>query len=149
MDTLKGTGHFQLVLREKSREEVIKVFPGINHSVEQLQILATSQSGYYVGFPVSSAFRRKIINYVCPGSVPANFAKPIYMRTTHVIGDKFLGWHIVDTETLQRRLVRYLSLEERKLSPWGIWNDTLLRERIAEGWTPELEADLIETSYPN
>ena len=26
---------------------------------------------------------------------------------------------------------------QKELSPWGIWNDTLLIERMMEGWTPE------------
>ncbi|NYE07484.1 hypothetical protein F4694_004295 [Bacillus niacini] len=25
--------------------------------------------------------------------------------------------------------------EQKQLSPWGTWNDTLLKERLDEGWT--------------
>jgi len=54
-----------------------------------------------------------------------------------MIGYDFVGWHIVDNETLWRRKTDKLSDEERKLSPWDSWNDTLLSERIASGWTLE------------
>jgi len=48
-----------------------------------------------------------------------------------------LGWHIIDTETWQRQLVKTLTPEQKQLSPWGIWNDTLLIENLVDDW--ELE----------
>ena len=59
------------------------------------------------------------------------------MRTEHNIRGEFLGWHIVDTETWQRQLVKTLSPEQKKLSPWGIWNDTLLIENLVNDWSLE------------
>ncbi len=65
------------------------------------------------------------------------FIKPKFMRTKHLVRGVFLGWYIVNTDTLHHQLVQDLSPEEKMLSPWGIWNDTLLIQRLVENW--ELE----------
>ena len=59
------------------------------------------------------------------------------MRAKHVVRDEFKGWHIVEVETLKRQLVNSLSYEQSKLSPWGVWNDTLLKENLEAEWSPE------------
>ena len=78
--------------------------------------------------------KRKIVELV--GFYPANgFKKPEYMRTEHNVRGEFLGWHIINTETWKRELVKSLSLEQKELSPWGVWNDTLLIERLVDNWS--------------
>jgi hypothetical protein len=59
------------------------------------------------------------------------------MRIEHMVRGEFLGWHIVNTATWHNTLVKNLSSEEKKLSPWGIWNDTLLIERLTNDWSLE------------
>lgn len=68
---------------------------------------------------------------------PSGFDKPRFMRTEHSVRGEFLGWHIVDTETWQRQLVQTLTKEQKALSPWGIWNDTLLIENLVKDWRLE------------
>ncbi len=59
------------------------------------------------------------------------------MRTEHNVKGEFLGWHIIDTHTWQRQLVKNLTPEHKQLSPWGIWNDTLLIENLVNDWDLE------------
>jgi hypothetical protein len=48
---------------------------------------------------------------------------------------EILGWHIVNAETLYHELVKELTDEQKLLSPWGCWNDTLLIEMLDEGFS--------------
>ena len=59
------------------------------------------------------------------------------MRTEHIVRGEFLGWHIIDTDTWQRQLVKSLTREQKQLSPWGIWNDALLIENLVNDWSLE------------
>jgi hypothetical protein len=87
-------------------------------------------------FPLSAAKKRKIVEPVGHYTIDS-FEKPRYMRTEHIIGSKFWGRDIVNTETWQRQLVKKLTPKQKQLSPWGIWNDTLLIERLNEDWNLE------------
>ena len=87
-------------------------------------------------FPLSFANKKKILKLA--GYYPINeFNKPKFMRTEYYIRGKFLGWHIVNTDTWERELTEVLTPEQKKLSPWGIWNDTLLIENLVNGWSLE------------
>lgn len=57
------------------------------------------------------------------------------MRTERFTENGHEGWYIVDTATWKRTKVKELTPEQQSLSPWGIWNDTLLVERIEKGWS--------------
>ena len=59
------------------------------------------------------------------------------MRTKHIVRGEFLGWHLVDTETWERKRVKSLSSEQIKLSPWGIWSAPLLIENLVNDWRLE------------
>ncbi|GGA49178.1 hypothetical protein [Psychrobacillus lasiicapitis] len=52
-----------------------------------------------------------------------------------MVNGVLICWHIIDYDTWSRENVERLSKEQKQLSPWGIWNDTLLKQRLAEGWT--------------
>lgn len=67
----------------------------------------------------------------------SGFSKSKFVRTKHNVRGEFLGWHIVNTETWQRQLIESLSSEQKKLSPLGIWNDTLLIENLINYWSLE------------
>jgi hypothetical protein len=87
-------------------------------------------------FPLSFANKKKIVELV--GHYPINeFKKPEFLRTEYYIRGEFLGWHIINTNTWKRQLVKTLTVEQKKLSPWGVWNDTLLIENLVNGWKLE------------
>jgi hypothetical protein len=88
-------------------------------------------------FPLKKALREKIVQKIGSFALPDSFQTPAFMRTKHMIGSELKGWHIVNVETWERVLVAQLTEEQKKLSPWGIWNDTLLIERLKAGWNLE------------
>jgi len=103
----------------------------------ELEDLAYVKEKFMIFFPLKAAVRRKIVKKVGCLSLPPNFRKPKFMRTKHTIRGEFRGWHIVNTDTWQAQLVANLSEDQKKLSPWGVWNDTLLIQRLEDGWNLE------------
>ncbi len=140
IETPKGIGYFQYVyLNPKDDIELIRVLPGLYAEEPQnIEGLVSQKEVYFVQFPVRAAYRRKIIRLIGHYEIPSGIeVPPKQMRTTHFIRGEFICWHIVDFETAQRVSVKELSDEQKILSPWGIWNDTLLIEKLVEGWIPE------------
>lgn len=136
--TTKGVGYFQCVEEAPATEcETIRILPGTYKDMEEanLENLVDEKELYFVQFTLKYAVKKKCIKLIGNFKVPEHVVVPRYYRATHIIRGEFLCWHIVDRETLQRRSVEELSDDEKKLSQWGVWNDTLLAERIAEGWT--------------
>ena len=117
--------------------ELVRILPGLyKEPPVDLEKIASSQERYMIFFPLKAAVRQKIVKK--SGFYPAeNFKKPRHMRTEHTVRGSFISWHIINTETWQRELVTNLSTEQKKLSPWGIWNDTLLLQRLVADWTLE------------
>lgn len=135
--TPKGRAYLHCILLESINYELVRVLPGLyKERPVDLVSIAQQEEQFLLFFPVKAAYRLKIIEKV--GYMSADdFGLPKYMREINVIREKFLGWHIVDTETMKRKAVKNLSDEQIRLSPWSIWNDTLLCERLAEGWSLE------------
>lgn len=136
--TPKGKAYLQFVYKEKTISELIRVLPGIFSSrPEDLDDLVKSKEMFLIFFPLNSAYKKKIVEFVENFPLPSGFEKPKFMRSKHIVKDEFLGWHIIDTDTWHRRLVKEISIEQKMLSPWGIWNDTLLIDRLIQGWSLE------------
>ncbi len=135
IDTKKGGALLQYIHFSEDIGEMTRVFFYTKpQNSNDLSNLSSLKEDFFLFFPLSAAFRKGIVRKVGHAPVPAS-GKPKYMRTKHAVRGEFLGWHIVDVDTWKRRLVKDLSDEEKQLSPWGIWNDTLLIERLEAGWT--------------
>jgi hypothetical protein len=137
INTPNGKAYLHYIYKDNTTGDLIRVLPGLySERPANFDKLAGSKERYMVYFPLSAANKQNIIEHV--GHYPVdNFKKPKYMRTEHIVKGEFLGWHIIDTETWQRQLVKTLTPEQKQLSPWGIWNDTLLIENLVDDW--ELE----------
>ncbi len=136
IETSKGKAYLHFVLKDKMMGSLVRVLPGLFSSKpEKLCDLVKKQELYVIFFPLSAASKRGLVKHV--GNFKVDFEKPKYMRDKHIIGNEFLGWHIVDTSTWENKLVKNLTDDQRKMSPWGIWNDALLIERLEEEWSPE------------
>lgn len=137
INTPKGKAYLHYIYKDKETGDLIRVLTGLySERPASFDKLAGSKENYMVFFPLSAAAKQKIVEQV--GHYPAdNFAKPRYMRTEHIVRGEFLGWHIIDTETWERQLIKTLTPEQKKLSPWGIWNDTLLIENLVDDWSLE------------
>tara|TARA_Y100000815_G_C13309373_1_gene487805 strand:- start:328 stop:807 length:480 start_codon:yes stop_codon:yes gene_type:complete len=94
----------------------------------------TSKDFFYNKFPLSSALRKKILQRRGNINLPQNYKLPLYYRTENPFGD---GWQIVNSVTLKRENVLQLTEEQKKLSPWGFMNDTLIIELLEAGWNLE------------
>ena len=137
INTPMGKSYLHYIFKDKAMGDLVRVLPGIySKQPADFSELACSKERYMIFFPLTFANRRKIVHRVGFYS-PNQFEKPKYMRSEHVVRGEFLGWHIVDTETWHRQLVKNLTSEQKQLSPWGIWNDTLLIENIVNNWTLE------------
>lgn len=135
LNTPKGKAYLHYIHNDKVTGELIRVLKGLYNKIpDDFEKLVNTEERYMISFPVSAATKKNILRHVGFCSAQ-NFNKPKYMRTQHNIRGEFLGWHIVDTGTWQRQLVKTLSDEEKKLSPWGAWNDTLLIEKLVQDWS--------------
>jgi hypothetical protein len=135
IDTPKGKVYLHYIYKDKVIGDLIRVLPNFYpERPSDIEELNTSIEKFMVFFPLSFAYKKNIVSLV--GYFSANnFGKPKYMKSQHFIKGEFIGWHIVDTETWQRTLVGNLTLEQRQLSPWGIWNDTLLINNLVNDWS--------------
>lgn len=132
--TSKGKAYLHYIYKDKEMTELVRVLPGLYASApENLDQLIESKEMFMVSFQIAAAYKRHLVEKV--GHYPAtNFPKPQYMRTEFIVGRERKGWHIVNVDTLQRQSVQKLTEEQKKLSPWGIWNDTLLIENLENDW---------------
>lgn len=136
--TSKGFGYFQCVKETPKTEcEVIRILPGTYENVEEANLanLVNEKELYFIQFTLKYAVKKKCIKLIGNFKVPEQVVVPKYYRDRHIVRGEFINWHITDSETLKIRSVKDLSEEEKKLSQSGIWNDTLLSERMAAGWT--------------
>lgn len=135
INTPKGKAYLHYIYKDKTIGDLIRVLPGLySERPAGFDKLAASKERYIIFFPLSAAYKQKIVEQVSHYPVD-NFEKPKYMRNDHIIRGEFLGWHIIDTETWQRQLVKTLTPEQKKLSPWEVWNDTLLIENLLNDWS--------------
>ena len=138
IQTSKGFGYFQCIKESPSYEsELIRIFKGVYRDVDeaQIEILVEKEESFYIQFPLKYGVKKKVIRYVGNYLVPKTVEIPKFFRDKHIVKGEFVSWHIIDGETLMIQSVKELTAEQRRLSPAGMWNDTLLAERIENGWT--------------
>lgn len=137
INTPKGKAYLHYIYKDQKIGDLIRILPGL-YSERPISFdkLASSKEKFMVFFPLSAANKQKIVEHV--SHYPANnFEKPKFMRNDHIIRGQFIGWHIINTETWERQLVKTLTPEQKKLSPWEVWNDTILIENLIDDWSLE------------
>jgi len=137
IDTSKGMALLHYIYDDKKICQLIRVLPGLYTELpEDFNFILEKKERYMVFFPVLEALKKNIISKL--GNYPIeNFKKPMFMKSEHTVRGTFLGWHIINTETWQREFVEKLTVEQKKLSPWGVWNDTYLKQRLITNWSLE------------
>ncbi|WP_304589925.1 hypothetical protein [Burkholderia anthina] len=136
--TSKGNAYFQFVDKLPVMGSLIRVLPGTH--VEQpsdWDALVSSESNFWIFFPVAAAKKQGIVEKVAHCPLPEHAKKPPVFRAG--VADPSTGkvetWWFWDGEKEWR--VGAITEEQRKLPIRGSWNDTLLIQRIEEGWLPE------------
>ena len=106
IETVIGKAYLQYIYKDDTLGELIRILPGVYNDIpEYFNELIKSEEEYMIFFPLAAAFKKKIVRYV--SSYPNNkFAIPEFMRSDHYIQGKFIGWHIVDINTWNRKLVK-------------------------------------------
>jgi hypothetical protein len=134
LKTLKGFCYLQYINKDSEIGEFISVLEG-NFEVQ----LKNSEQAkglkvrYIIAFPLTYAIKKKLIRNTYL-NIELKSLIPKYMREENIIQGVNNGWHIVNTATWQRTSTLHLTEEEKKFSPWGVWNYNLLCERIEQDW---------------
>jgi hypothetical protein len=136
-----GYGFIQCVKEAPKTEcEIIRVLSGVygEKDINNIDKIVGNKELFFLQLPVKYAIKQNFLKPMGKFPVPSGSVAPRFFRTEHIIGTEFVGWHIVDSETLQRRLVKKLSSEEKSLSQWDIISIPDVVEKIETGWTPEI-----------
>ena len=134
IETSNGIAFIQYVYKNDDLGPLIRILPGLykDYKKDLINELVEQKELFLVHFPLGDALKQKIVTKIGNYPIPKSFVLPQKFRVSFV---EFSCWHIIDYETWNREKVEKLTDEQKQLSPWGIWNDTLLKDRIAEGWT--------------
>jgi hypothetical protein len=135
--TTKGKAYFQFVKKVPPMGSLIRVLPGTYADLPDLDVLVAEQTNFWIFFPVSAALKQGIVNSVKKCAIPEHSQKIPTFRAGIV--DPSTGcvntWWFWDGEKEWK--VGEITAEQRKYPIRGTWNDTLLVQRIEDGWLPE------------
>ena len=135
ISTPKGKVYLHYIYNRQTTGELVRVLPNFYLKTPKNFVdIASVKEKYMIFFPLLAAYNKKIVDKV--GFMSSeNYTMPEFMRSEHSIRGEKLGWHLVNTETLQRTLVKTLNLEQINYSEWAVWNDTLLIKKLTEDWS--------------
>ncbi len=137
LETKKGLAYLQYVKEPKDQNEIekVRIFYDLhNKRPSQLKDTICGEF-FFLSFILKSAFKEGIVKKIGNISIPNDLTFPSFMRTEHLFKDDW--WQIVNVKTWERESIENLTDEQKKLSPWGTWNDTLLIENLENGWRLE------------
>jgi hypothetical protein len=138
--TPAGLAYLQLLRRDPEYGDLVRVLPGLfDVRPAAPGDLAELAERFVAFFPFSAALRTGLIAAVGEAPLPPGAWKQRPMRRAGARSRDGRVQNWIITENGRERFVEHLSESERKLSIAAIVNDTLLAERIANGWTPEQE----------
>jgi hypothetical protein len=128
-------GYVQFLGEHREYGDAILVSPAL-HDRQAHFPTGFFSKGYVTFYPAANSVARKMVEVVAkasPPSLPKRFRRPKAERDGAV--DAWViegGWRNVVKQTLTD--------EERKLPIADVWQHEALRERIANGWTPEKDS---------
>ncbi len=120
---------------------LIRVLPGIylNES-PAWEMLVEQKTNFWIFFPVAAAAKQGIVHKVANRPLPDHATEIPIFRTGVVDPStgKVETWWLWDGS--KSWMIGALNEEQRMLPIRGSWNDTLLVQRIEEGWRPEKDS---------
>ncbi len=138
--TPSGLAYAQFTHLHPRYNALLRVFHGkFDSRPSDLSTLAKSGEKFATFFPLQAALNKGIFSVVANLPVPpAASAFPLFRTGIEDIQTrKVKVWWFWDGEKEWK--VGDITPEQRKLPLRGIWNDTLLIERIDADWTPETD----------
>jgi hypothetical protein len=137
--TGKGFAYAQYTHRDKLYGYLVRVLPGFfEHLPIDVQSIANRPSIFVTFLPLQAAVDRKIFSVVENVAIPEKEkAFPLFRAAG--LADPSTGkvdqWWLWNGERSWR--IDSLTESQRRLPIKGIWNDTLLVERIESDWRPQ------------
>lgn len=138
IETSRGFFYAQYTHKDPVHGALIQVtrepFPDRETCVEKICI---ADVGIITFFPLSVAIHRKIFRVVANAEVPKNRAQfPVFRIRGHIDKNgKVKQWKLwAGDDSWPQCWLTELTEEQRTLPVRGIWNDTLLVDRLEAGW---------------
>ncbi len=137
IQTPKGLGYAQYINRRKRYGALIQGFSGLLDERPTEPKDAIGDVQFVCFFPLQTAVNQEIVAIVsnAPVSEEASVFPTFRAGTVAPASGKVVAWWFWDGEREWR--VGSLTPEQRFMPIRGIWNDTLLIERMLSGWRPE------------
>jgi len=88
---------------------------------------------FFLDFPYRYGIKEKGVNLIGNIPLPHGFMIPKQFRTENVFGS---GWRIMN-EDAKSEVIEELNDEQKKLSPYGMWNIPEIFENLKNGWRLE------------
>lgn len=136
--TPKGLAYAQYTHKDQKFGHLIRILPDTFTSrPERFDDLVERKELFFVFFPLSAATSRRLATIVSNEKIPMHSqGQPLMKKRGFITKDgKVLNWWIWDGK--KEVAVERLTEEQKKFSIVEIINDTLLIERIIQGWLPE------------
>jgi hypothetical protein len=137
LPTAKGLALAQVTHRDSLYGTLIRVLePVLEKPPPDLSDVVTAGERFWTFFPVAAAIKRGLVEMLGMASIPADRQRfPLLRQRGQIRPDGSVAdWWLWDGE--RRWRVGTLSPDQVKLSIAEVVNDTLLRERIEQDWTP-------------
>ncbi|MGL4819523.1 MAG: hypothetical protein ACRC5C_06045 [Bacilli bacterium] len=139
IDVENKKAYMQFIMVDKDGLELVRILSGLHSGDnEDIESIVNLKERYFIFFPLKAAKRKKIVTYITNFNVPEHVVIPKAFRSNTRDKEGNVTWYIVNPEPLRWNRVEALTEEHMKLSQWGIWNDTLLIERLKENWSLEM-----------
>jgi hypothetical protein len=135
--TADGLAYAQVVHRVRLYGTLIRVLePVLEQPAEDVASLVASRERFYTFFPVGAALKRGLVELAGSAPVPERArAFPLLRQRGQIRPDgTVVDWWLWDGE--RKWQIGRLTPEQRELSIAEVVNDTLLRQRLEEGWRP-------------
>jgi hypothetical protein len=137
--TPSGFAYAQFTHKHPRYGALIRVLPGLflERPSEFAQIVEEMEL-FVAFFPLGPACNREIVKVVAEEKIPSRSSKfPTFRTGVRTQDGEVHCWWLWDGES--EWMIGKLKPEQHLLPIRGIWNDTLLIERILAGWRPEFE----------
>jgi hypothetical protein len=140
IQTPAGKAYAQLINSHKQFGSLLRVLRGL-HDERPLDLkgLAMGSTQFIVFFPLRAAINAGVVAVVGNERVPSEYvAFPLFRAgVADPKSGKVATWWLWDGEKEWK--VGELDEQQKRLPIRGVWNDTLLVDRIISGWTAETD----------
>lgn len=132
-----GFAYAQYTHRHDKYGSLLLVLPTIHkEQATDFSFLENEQESYYTFFPLGPAVNQGLFKVVTNQLIPAYAEQFPLFKTGTPNGEGHIEvWWLWNGSKEWK--VGNLTEDQKKLSLRGIWNDTLLVQRIESGWHPE------------